>query len=128
MLGRSHRVWKYGAIIGATVIVPTIYLIVNEGKAESLPFVCWVGIGFAVGWDLARMISGKARGRGKRRSLPRRGLLNEQTNCVGVSNGWLDLDQEASHSIMADLSHGPQLRLHSKLEPTNGYLYFDDPL
>lgn len=128
MLDRSHRVWKYGTIIGATVIVPTIYLIVNEGKAESVPFACWVVIGFVVGWDLARMIGGATKGRGIRRISQRRSLLNEHTNCVGVSNGWFDLGQEASHSIMADLSHGPQLRLHSNLEPTDGYLYIDDPL
>jgi hypothetical protein len=112
MLGRSHRIWKYGSIIGATVIVPTIYLIFNEGKAESLPFACWVVIGFAVGWDLARMIAGKTRSRGKRRSLPRRGLPNARGNRVGVTNDWFDEDLEAAQSMMDELRRGPELQIH----------------
>ena len=114
MLDRSHRVWKYGAIIGATAIVPTIYLIVNEWKGESFPFVCWVVIGFAVGWDLARMIAGKTRSRGTRGNSQRRGLRNERANRVGATNDWFHQDQEASDAMMEELTkHGPELRIYT---------------
>lgn len=126
MLNRSHRVWKYGAIIGATVVVPTIYLMANEWKAESLPFVCWVVIGFAVGWDLARMVAGTTHSRKTRRVLRSRELRNERGNRVGVTNDWFDEDQETSHSMMAELSRGPQLRIHPNIEPIGGYLYLDN--
>lgn len=123
MLDRSHRVWKYGAIIGATVVAPTIYLIVNEWKAESLPFACWVVIGFAVGWDLAGMIAGKSRGGGKRRVLQSHVLRNERTNRVGVTNDRFDEDQEATRSLIQ--SGDPDMPRQRTLGEQLGYRYFD---
>ncbi len=124
MLGRSHRVWRYGAIIGATVVVPTIYLIVNEWKGEPFPFACWVVIGFAVGWDLARMIGGKTRGRKHRRVLRSRVLRHAPTKRVWVTDDWSDEDLETTCSMIDTRTSEPDLRERT-LEEQMGYQYFD---
>lgn len=124
MLDRSHRIWKYGAIIGATVIVPTIYLIVNEWKAESLPFACWVVIGFAVGWDLARMIAGKTGSRKHRRVLRSRVLRPAPTKRVWVTDDWSDEDLETTRSMIDTRTSEPELRGRT-LDEQMGYQHFD---
>ncbi len=124
MLGRSHQNWKYGTIIGATVIVPAIYLIVNEWKGEPLPFACWVVIGFAVGWDLARMIGGKTRSRGKRRTMRRGVLRHVRTSQVGIADDWLGEGQEAAPSVFEVQTRESELR-ELTFDERMGYRYFD---
>lgn len=120
MLDRSHRAWKYGAIIGATVIVPTIYLVVNEGKAESLPLACWVVIGFAVGWDLARMIAGKTDSRGNRRAR-----RDERRNGYGVPGDFFDEELGATHSMAVGRTCDSRSVRIPTLGEQLGYHYFD---
>jgi hypothetical protein len=95
------------------VVVPTIYLIVNEWKGEPFPFACWVVIGFAVGWDLARMIAGKTRGRRESRLLQSRGLRNERANRGRLADDWFHEDLGRSRELMAELTkYEPELRIH----------------
>lgn len=124
MLGRSHRIWKYGAIIGATVIVPTIYFIVNEWKAEPFPFACWVVIGFAVGWDLDRMVRGSKRGREERLARTKGGR-RVRTAQVGLADDWFDRDMKAAHSRMTELRRGQALHIDAKRGVVCGSSYDD---
>lgn len=95
------------------MIVPTIYLVVNEGKAQSLPFACWVVVGFAVGWDLARMIRGRKRGRKERQDWSK-GRGRARTLQVGLADDWFDKDMEAAHARMAELGRGQALHIDVK--------------
>lgn len=124
MVGRSHQIWKYGSIIGATVIVPSIYLIVSEGMAELLPFACWVVIGLVVGWDLARMIRGPKRGREKDldRTIGRGRVRRTQ---VGLADDWFDRDIEAAHSRMAEVGRGQALHIDAEKGIVCGSSYDD---